>query len=84
MVLRAPVGDTAAGGRPRVTGLAGSKLLHQNEQELQSASHTLAVLYASQPAAHPWTVSLDHLVHARCVICDLAGKCIDYPAFGHV
>ena len=60
VVLRAPVGDTAAGGRPRVTGLAGSKL-HQNEQELQpylTASHTLAVLYASQPAAHPcpWTI----------------------------
>eukprot|EP01047_Picozoa_sp_COSAG01_P030799 COSAG01_NODE_2159_length_8277_cov_416.997065_13_plen_69_part_00 len=55
MVLRAPVGDTAAGPGGRVTGLAGSKL-HQNEQELQpyvTASHTLAVLYASQPAAHP-------------------------------
>ena len=84
MVLRAPVGDTAAGGRPRLTGLAGSKL-HQNEQELQpylTASHTLAVLYASQIAASSASLSLDHLVHARCVICDLAGKCIDYPHLG--
>jgi hypothetical protein len=61
VVLRAPVGDTAAGGRPRVTGLAGSKL-HQNEQELQpylTASHTSG--RTVRIAASSASLSLDHL-----------------------
>jgi hypothetical protein len=59
-VLRAPVGDTAAGGRPRVTGLAGSKL-HQNEQELQPYSILDSIAYSGRTvriaaSPCPWTI----------------------------